>query len=257
VRVTISCFVLEGKDVKAARQLAESRKKGLSQQKGNLLLDYSVERSGGTILLLLIHKEGAGSGRVRGLARQVLSSESNLGVAEMELEERDEESFAAFYSKVSVKDFNIGLYEVYVNPLNTMGLVSDSGMRAGFKFEVYGDGGGRAVLDSPEDSYDLFSLLDYGGYIVRRVYRKTGEIAASVGYAGSGRLLLARCGRGFPGLEDVLNPFSSGKSKPKVFSFSQKGGMLGEFKPGKEVWDGKAVLSNVLWRLKPRFRQDR
>lgn len=72
------------------------------------------------------------SGNVRGMGP---------GVAKMEFEERESEPMVVFAAdKTSAGDFNLPLFRILADPMNTAGLVIDPGMAGGFKFEAQCNG---------------------------------------------------------------------------------------------------------------------
>ncbi|MCX6695582.1 MAG: hypothetical protein NTU61_04740, partial [Candidatus Altiarchaeota archaeon] len=109
----------------------------------------------------------------------------------------------------------------------------------------------RIILDSPEEAYDLVSLVGYGGCVVNRVFKKAGEHAASASYSGNGQILLARCGSGFPQADDFSKAL--GKAKLKAFYFSVKGGLISVEKKPDGTERPNEVSPGILARLKPRF----
>ncbi len=153
------------------------------------------------------------SGNVRGMGP---------GIAEMEIEERPSEVIVAFMAdKTEASAFNLALYEMFANPFNTAGLVLDPKLHDGFRFEVHDVKGSKSIiLDTPEESYDLLSLIGLTDiYAVKRVFRKSGEIAAVAStekvnliagrYVGKDDpAMLVRAQSGYPATGEVLNPFA-------------------------------------------------
>lgn len=145
------------------------------------------------------------------------------GVAEMEFEERKSEPVIVFFAdKTSPSAWNLPLYEMFADPMNTAGLVIDPSMHEGFIFEVLDVYSGMSIkLNTPEELYDLLVFIGATSrYCVRAVYRKKdGEIAASAStqklsltagrYVGKDDpVLIVRCQSGFPAVGEVLEPFA-------------------------------------------------
>ncbi len=153
------------------------------------------------------------SGNVRGLGP---------GIAEMEFEERKSEPVIVFFAdKTSPSAWNLPLFEIFADPMNTAGLVIDPSMHGGFSFEVMDVYSGKIVkLETPRELYDLLVFIGATSrYVVRAVYRNSdGEIAAAAStqrlslmagrYVGKDDpVLIVRCQSGFPAVGEVLEPF--------------------------------------------------
>ncbi len=145
------------------------------------------------------------------------------GVAEMEFEERKSEPVIVFFAdKTSPSAWNLPLYEMFADPMNTAGLVIDPSMHKGFTFEVMDVYSGEAItLQTPEELYDLLVFIGATSrYVVRSVYRKSdGEIAAAAStqklslmagrYVGKDDpVLIVRAQSGFPAVGEILEPFA-------------------------------------------------
>ena len=145
------------------------------------------------------------------------------GVAEMEFEERPSEPVIVFFAdKTSPSAWNLPLYEMFADPMNTAGLVIDPKMHEGFTFEVLDVYSGKAVkLSTPAELYDLLALIgSVGKYVVKNVYRNyDGEIAATAStqklsliagqYVGKDDpVLIVRAQSGFPAVGEILEPFA-------------------------------------------------
>ena len=154
------------------------------------------------------------SGNIRGLGP---------GVAELEFEERKSDPIVVFAAdKTGPGAWNLPLYKIFSDPLNTAGLVIDPRLRDGFVFEVFDILEERKVrLKTPEESYDLLTLLGTTGrYCVAKVYRAgDGEPAAAASisrlsliagrYVGKDDpVLIVRAQSGFPALGEILSPFA-------------------------------------------------
>ncbi len=154
------------------------------------------------------------SGNIKGLGP---------GVAEMEFEERPSEPVVVFFAdKTSPSAWNLPLYEMFADPMNTAGLVIDPKMHDGYTFEVLDVYTGKAVkLNTPAEVYDLLALIgSVGKYVVKNVYRNhDGEIAATAStqrlslmagqYVGKDDpVMIVRSQSGFPAIGEILEPFA-------------------------------------------------
>jgi len=153
------------------------------------------------------------SGNVRGMGP---------GVAEMEIEERGSDPLVAFAAdKTSAGAFNLPLFRIFADPMNTAGLVIDPDMAGGFKFEVLDTvENKRVVLKCPEEMYELVGLIGtVGRYMVSRIWRARDDLLCAVGsvtklskiagkYVGKDDpVMVVRAQHGLPALGEILVPF--------------------------------------------------
>lgn len=153
------------------------------------------------------------SGNVRGMGP---------GVAEMEIEERGSDPIVVFAAdKTSAGGFNLPLFRIFADPMNTAGLIIDPGMAGGFKFEVLDTVENKSVvLKCPEETYELVGLIGtVGRYMISRVWRARDDLICAVGsvtklskiagkYVGKDDpVLIVRAQHGLPALGEVLVPF--------------------------------------------------
>jgi fructose 1,6-bisphosphate aldolase/phosphatase len=153
------------------------------------------------------------SGNVRGMGP---------GVAEMEIEERGSDPIVIFAAdKTSAGGFNLPLFHIFADPVNTAGLVIDPDMAGGFKFEVLDTMESKsAVLKCPEETYELVGLIGtVGRYMISRVWRARDNLICAVGsvtklskiagkYVGKDDpVLIVRAQHGLPALGEILVPF--------------------------------------------------
>lgn len=173
-----------------------------------ILIDFHVARCGDDLELIMTHKHGVESEKVRKLAWDTfvgcteVAKELKLygagqdllqdtftgtvkgmgpGVAEVEFEERKSEPVIIFMAdKTSAGAWNLPLYKIFADPFNTAGLVIDPAMHEGFRFEVvdvYANK--KIILSAPEEIYDLLMFIGaIRRFIVSRVFRKDGETVA-------------------------------------------------------------------------------
>ncbi|MBM3309226.1 MAG: fructose 1,6-bisphosphatase [Candidatus Altiarchaeales archaeon] len=239
-----------GGHIETPKEILDACEESMAEaKKKKLLIDYYVTRCGDDVQLLMTHTKGVDNKDVHKLAWDTFKKGADLakkmglygagqdllkdafsgnvrgmgpGIAEMEIEERPAEVFVAFMAdKTEASAFNLAVYEMFANPMNTAGLVLDPKLHDGFKFEVQDVKGNEYVIfDTPEETYDLLALIGLtDNYAVKRIYRKSGEIAASIStekvsfiagtYVGKDDpCMLVRAQSGYPATGEVLNPFA-------------------------------------------------
>ncbi len=229
--------------VAKVREVAEAGK-----EKGTIL-DCSVITCGDDIAIVMTHTQGVDAEPVHKLAWDAFIAGTEVakklklygagqdllsdafsgnvkgmgpGVAEMEFEERKSEPVIVFFAdKTAPSAWNLPLYEMFADPMNTAGLVIDPSMHDGFTFEVMDVYSGKAILlKTPAELYDLLVFIGATSrYVVRAVYRNSdGEIAAAAStqklslmagrYVGKDDpVLIVRAQSGFPAVGEILEPF--------------------------------------------------
>lgn len=214
-----------------------------------LLIDYHVSRCGDDLELIMTHSRGIDNENIHKLAWDTFVSCTEVakelklygagqdllhdsftgtirgmgpGVAEMEFLERKSETIIIFMAdKTSPGAWNLPLYKIFADPFNTAGLVIDPAMHEGFRFEVIDVYEHKKILFSaPEELYDLLMFIGaMRRFIIKNVYRKDGEIAATASteklsliagkYVGKDDpVLIVRCQAGLPAVGEVLEPFA-------------------------------------------------
>lgn len=153
------------------------------------------------------------SGNIRGLGP---------GVAEMVIEERESEPIVVLaVDKASTGVFNLPLFRIFADPMNTAGLVIDPRMIGGFKFEVVDLlENKKVVLKCPEEMYELIALVgSVKRYAISRVWRaeddlicastSTTELSQIAGrYVGKDDpVAIIRAQYGLPAVGEILAPF--------------------------------------------------
>ncbi|MGI6548929.1 MAG: fructose-1,6-bisphosphate aldolase/phosphatase [Syntrophomonadales bacterium] len=230
--------------------MLEEAKKTLKQDGKDLLIDSYVTNVGDDINLIMTHHKGINSTEVHSLAwttflnctevakklkmygagQDLLSDafSGNIkgmgpGIAEMEFEERTSEPVIVFMAdKTEPGAWNLPLYKMFADPFNTIGLVIDPKMHAGFVFEVMDLIEDKLVTFScPQEIYDLLVFLGASNrYVVKSIYTNSGEIAAVSStqklnqmagrYVGKDDpVLIVRCQSGLPAVGEVLEPFAN------------------------------------------------
>ncbi|MBC7130263.1 fructose 1,6-bisphosphatase [Candidatus Bathyarchaeota archaeon] len=157
--------------------------------------------------------KNAFSGNIRGMGP---------GVAEMEIEERKSDPIIVFAAdKTSAGCFNLPLYRIFADPMNTAGLVIDPNMAGGFKFEVIDAQENQSVtLKCPEEMYELIALIGtVERYVISRVWRARDDLICASSsvtrlsliagkYVGKDDpVLIVRAQHGLPAVGEVLAPF--------------------------------------------------
>ena len=217
---------------------------------GSLIIDCKVLTCGDDIALVMTHQHGVDSEKVHKLAWDAFSAGTEVakklklygagqdlltdafsgnikglgpGVAEMEFEERPSEPVIVYFAdKTSPSAWNLALYEMFANPMNTAGLVIDPKMHEGFTFTVLDVYTGKAVkLSTPAELYDLLALISSASkYVVKEVHRNIdGEIGAVASiqklsliagqYVGKDDpVMIVRTQSGFPAVGEALEPFA-------------------------------------------------
>ncbi|RMG00313.1 MAG: fructose 1,6-bisphosphatase [Nitrospirae bacterium] len=219
-----------------------------AKEKGTLI-DFHVTRVGDDLELIMTHQQGTDSEEIHQLAwdtfliateeakrlklygagQDLLSDafSGNIkgmgpGVAEMEFIERKSEPVIIFMAdKTSPGAWNLPLFKMFADPFNTAGLVIDPTMHEGFRFDVVDVYEHKSItLSCPEEMYDLLMFIGaMRRFMIRRVFRKDGEIAASAStqklsliagrYVGKDDpVLIVRCQSGLPAVGEALEPFA-------------------------------------------------
>lgn len=230
--------------------MLKEAEKTLKQQGAGLLIDFFVTHVGDDINLVLTHQEGIGAEKIHTLAwntflnctavakelkmygagQDLLSDafSGNIkgmgpGMAEMEFVERPSEPVIIFMAdKTEPGAWNLPLYKMFADPFNTIGLVIDPNMHAGFIFEILDLIEDKSITFAcPEEIYDLLVFLGASNrYVVKSVFTKSGEIASVSStqklnlmagrYVGKDDpVLIVRCQSGLPAVGEVLEPFAN------------------------------------------------
>ena len=214
-----------------------------------ILEDYYITRCGDDIDLIMTHRNGelneevhktaydaflqateiARDLKLYGAGQDLLSDtfSGNVkgmgpGCAEMEFEERGSDPVIVYcMDKTEPGAFNLPIFRIFADPFNTAGLVIDPKLHDGFSFEVFDVmEHKKVILDCPEEMYDLLALIgSTGRYVIKRVFKKNGEIAASVStdklnflageYVGKDDpVAIVRAQSGFPANGECVEPFA-------------------------------------------------
>ena len=253
------------------------------------VIDYRISSTGDDIAILMTHEKGTLDEKIHKLAwdafvagTQVAKEQGLYGagqdllkdafsgnvkglgpaVAEMEFEERPNESFIQFAAdKTEPGAYNLPFYLAFADPMYCAGLMLSPSMSKGFKFVImdvsHTEGDRLIELSSPEDLYDIAALLrDNHRFVIESIYsNNTGEPAAAVSttrlhniagkYTGKDDpVAVVRVQGAFPATGEVLAPFSIGHY---VAGF-MRGSHTGPLMPVKvncpiSYFDGPPVVS--------------
>ena len=253
-RITISVIKadigsLAGHHVVPNQLLEVARTMLVEAKKERKIVDSYVTSVGDDLQLIMTHNKGENSPEIHGLAWNIFKKASEIakelglygagqdllsdafsgnlrgmgpGFAEMEIEERPAEPFVVFMAdKTEPGAFNLPLFKAFADPFNTAGLVISPRLHQGFIFEVMDVHEGKVVeLSSPEEMYDILALIGTPGrYIIRRIYTKEKDVAATVSttrlnliagrYVGKDDpVAIVRTQSKFPALGEILEPFA-------------------------------------------------
>jgi fructose 1,6-bisphosphate aldolase/phosphatase len=218
-------------------------------QKQGLINSYYTFNAGDDLELLMVHEKGESNSEVHRLAWNTFKEAANKalklklygagqdllrnafsgnvrgmgpGVAEMEIDERPSDPIVVFAAdKTSAGAFNFPLFRIFADPMNTAGLVIDTSMIGGFKFEVMDTmNNTKVVLKCPEESYELIALIGtVQRYMISRVWRAKDDMICASGsvtrlsqiagkYVGKDDpVMITRGQHGLPAIGEILVPF--------------------------------------------------
>lgn len=173
--------------------------------KKGLLIDVYFGYTGDDIHILMSHKNGVGNPKVHRLAFDAFMEGTKIakaqglygagqdmlktsfsgnvkgmgpGVAEMEFEERSNESFALLTAdKTESSAFNYPFYRLFCEPSANTGLLLNPTLTRGVKFVVMDVmEGKRAELFTPEDVFLIAAVLMYPGrHVIESIYTKNND----------------------------------------------------------------------------------
>ena len=218
-------------------------------QKSGLINSYYVFNAGDDLELLMVHQKGESNPEIHkqawdifretadkaktlklyGAGQDILKTafSGNIrgmgpGVAEMEIDERASDPIVVFAAdKTEPGAFNFPMFKIFADPSNTAGLVIDSNMIGGFKFEVLDVmENKKVIMKCPEEMYELIALIGTPErYVVSHVWRardnlicgatSTTRLSLIAGkYVGKDDpVSIVRAQHGFPALGEILAPY--------------------------------------------------
>ncbi|MFG1449477.1 MAG: fructose-1,6-bisphosphate aldolase/phosphatase [Thermoplasmataceae archaeon] len=168
----------------------------------SLISDFHISSVGDDIQITMVHNLGIDSPEVHELAWNAFKAGTSVakkyglygagqdllkdsfsgnikgmgpGIAEMEITPRKSEPFIVYMmDKTEPGAFNYPIFKMFADPYNTPGLVIDTNMHDGFRFEVWDIIEAKKIfLDCPEHMYDLLGLIgSKSRYVIKRVYTK-------------------------------------------------------------------------------------
>jgi len=236
-------------------RLEETARAALKEAVGQgLLIDFYVTHCGDDLELLMTHRLGVDSKKVHELAWNTFQSCTKVakelhlyaagqdlladsfsgnvrglgpGSAEIEIVERPAEPVAfMMMDKTEPGAFNFPIYRIFADPFCNAGLVIDTSMHDGFKFEIWDiEEHKRLYLNTPEESYDLLAFIGAKGrYVVKHIFARgtkvpkdepvacvsTDKLSQIAGqYVGKDDpVAVIRAQSGLPGMGEILEGFS-------------------------------------------------
>jgi fructose 1,6-bisphosphate aldolase/phosphatase len=230
--------------------LAEADRLARGAVDRGLLLDAKVAACGDDISLIMVHQHGPDAPAIHSFAWDVFQRTTHTaeglglygagqdllsdafagnlrgmgpGYAELEFVERPSEPVICFLAdKTEPGAWNYPLYKMFADPFNTAGLVIDSKMHAGFRFEVHDLYREKRIwFDCPADLYEMLMYIGAPArYVIHSVVSKTlDETAAATStqrlsliagrYVGKDDpVMIVRAQSGLPAVGEVLEPFA-------------------------------------------------
>lgn len=267
----------------------------VDRQGRGMIIDHFIGHTGDDIAILLTHDRDVGNDDVHRLAWDAFTAGTavakkqglygagqdllkdafsgnirGLGpaVAEMNFDEWENEPFLMFTAdKTEPGAYNLPLYLAFADPMYNPGLLLSPAVGQGFTFRVmdveYTKGDRMIELSTPEDAYDLASLLrDNGRFVVESIRsRADGEQAVSCcttrlrniagKYVGKDDpVMLVRTQKTFPATGEVLAPFEIGHLVAGFMRGSHTGPLM-PVKAGTGVsfFDGPPIVCCLAFSL--------
>jgi len=302
VKVTISVIKADigsiGGHIKPSQRLKDSVRDYIQENglKKGLVIDSYISSTGDDIAILMTHKTGKLNSEIHKLAWDAFVAGTSVAkkqglygagqdllkdafsgnvkgmgpaVAELEIEERPNESFLFFAAdKTDPGAYSLPLYLSFADPMHNAGLLLSPGMSKGFKFTImdvaYTEADRVIELYAPDNLYDIAALLrDNQRFVIESIHSKnSGELAAAVSttrlhniagkYTGKDDpVCLVRVQGNFPATGEVLSPYSIGHF---VAGF-MRGSHTGPLMPVKanstiSFFDGPPVVSAQAFSMK-------
>ena len=300
MKITISVLKADigsiGGHIKPSLKVMEAVRSYVDSKARNLLIDYYLSSTGDDIAILCTHTKGAGHPDIHRLAWEAflagteVAKKSGLygagqdllkdafsgnvkgmgpAVAELEIEERENEAFIFFAAdKTDPGAYNLPFYLAFADPMYCSGLILSPKISQGFKFRVmdvgYVEKNKTIELHVPEDLYDLAALLrDTERYVIESIFsRATGHQAVAIStqrlhniagkYTGKDDpVALVRTQGEFPATGEILAPFNIGHY---VAGF-MRGSHVGPLMPCRlnttiSYFDGPPVVTGAAFSMK-------
>jgi len=261
MKITLSVIKADigsiGGHIKPSQKLKETvenfiRENGLKKK---LIFDCYISSTGDDIAILMSHQNGKLNSDIHKLAWDAFVAGTDVAkkqglygagqdllkdafsgnvkgmgpaVAEIELEERPNESFILFAAdKTDPGAYSLPLYSGFADPMHNAGLMLSPSMNKGFRFIImdveYTKAERVIELNAPEELYNIAALLrDNQRFVIESIYsNNTGEQAAAVSttrlhniagkYTGKDDpVAIVRVQGAFPATGEALSPYSIG-----------------------------------------------
>ncbi len=300
MKLTISVLKADigsiGGHLKPSRAVFEEVKNFVAARSKGLLIDYYISSTGDDIAILCTHTLGTGNAKIHQLAWEAFQAGTavakktglygagqdllkdafsgnvrGLGpaVAEMEIEERENEPFIFFAAdKTDPGAYNLPFYLAFADPMYCSGLILSPKISQGFKFRIidvsYTEKTRVIELVAPEELYDIAVLLrDTEKYVIESIWsRSTGNQAVAIStqrlhniagkYTGKDDpVAVVRVQGEFPATGEVLAPFNIGHY---VAGF-MRGSHIGPLMPCRlnttvSYFDGPPVVTGAAFSVK-------
>lgn len=214
------------------------------------LIDYHVTNCGDDLELIMTHDRGEGNKEIHKMAFDTFmrcaevaktmklygagqdliktAFSGNIkgmgpGVAEMTIMERKSEPVIVFMAdKTSPGAWNLPLFKIFADPMNTPGLIIDKKLHDGFMFEVHDIKENKKIeLKCPAEMYDLLAFIGSPDrYLIKRIRKNSDNEIAVVSstdklsliagkYVGKDDpVCVVRCQSGFPAVGEVIEAFA-------------------------------------------------
>ncbi len=300
MKITISVLKADigsiGGHIKPSLALLQEVRNFVAARSKDLLIDYYISSTGDDIAILCTHTSGPGNTRVHQLAWEAFLAGTDVArktglygagqdllkdafsgnvrglgpaVAEMEIEERENEPFLFFAAdKTDPGAYNLPFYLAFADPMYCSGLILSPKMSQGFKFRIidvsFTEKNKVIELMAPEELYDIAALLrDTEKYVIESIWsRSTGNQALAIStqrlhniagrYTGKDDpVALVRVQGEFPATGEVLAPFNIGHY---VAGF-MRGSHIGPLMPCRlnatvSYFDGPPVVTGAAFSMK-------
>ncbi|MCR4395977.1 MAG: fructose-1,6-bisphosphatase [Candidatus Saccharicenans sp.] len=300
MKITISVLKADigsiGGHIKPSLALLQEIRNFVAARSKGLLIDYYISSTGDDIAILCTHTRGTGDQQIHQLAWEAFQAGTavarktglygagqdllkdafsgnvkGLGpaVAEMEIEERENEPFIFFAAdKTDPGAYNLPFYLGFADPMYCSGLILSPKMSQGYKFRIidvsYTEKNKVIELVAPEELYDIAALLrDTEKYVIESIWsRSTGNQAVAIStqrlhniagkYTGKDDpVAIVRVQGEFPATGEVLAPFNIGHY---VAGF-MRGSHIGPLMPCRlnatvSYFDGPPVVTGAAFSVK-------
>jgi len=300
MKITISVLKADvgsiGGHIKPSLALLQEIRNFVAARSQGLLIDYYISSTGDDIAILCTHTRGTGDQKIHQLAWEAFQAGTavarktglygagqdllkdafsgnvkGLGpaVAEMEIEERENEPFIFFAAdKTDPGAYNLPFYLAFADPMYCSGLILSPKMSQGYKFRIidvsYTEKNKVIELVAPEELYDIAALLrDTEKYVIESIWsRSTGNQAVAIStqrlhniagkYTGKDDpVAIVRVQGEFPATGEVLAPFNIGHY---VAGF-MRGSHIGPLMPCPlnatvSYFDGPPVVTGAAFSVK-------